>query len=39
MDIRPDFANIEHNGNLVQVSPEKINIGDIIVVKLGEKYH
>ena len=37
MDIRPDFANIEHNGNLVQVSPEKINIGDIIVVKPGEK--
>ena len=37
MDIRPDFANIEHNGNLVQVSPEKINVGDIIVVKPGEK--
>ncbi|MCR4618676.1 MAG: heavy metal translocating P-type ATPase [Lachnospiraceae bacterium] len=38
MDIRPDYANIEdENGNLVQVSPDEVGIGDIIVVKPGEK--
>lgn len=37
MDIRPDFANIEQNGKLVQVDPDKISIGDTIVIKPGEK--
>lgn len=37
MDIRPDFANIEVNGELVKVSPKDININDIIIVKPGEK--
>lgn len=38
MDIRPDYANIEdENGALVQVDPEEIKQGDIIVVKPGEK--
>ena len=37
MDIRPDYANIEQDGALVQVSPEQVHIGDLIVVKAGEK--
>lgn len=37
MDIRPDYANIERGGELVQVDPEEVHIGDIIVVKAGEK--
>lgn len=37
MDIRPDYANIERNGELVQVSPESVEKGSIIVVKPGEK--
>ncbi len=37
MDIRPDYANIEKDGVLVSVSPESVSIGDIIVVKPGEK--
>ena len=37
MDIRPDYANIEENGSLIKKSPESINIGDVIVVKTGEK--
>lgn len=37
MDIRPDYANIEQNGRLIKISPEKINTGDIITVKTGEK--
>ncbi len=37
MDIRPDYANIEQNGSLVQVDPEEVSIGDTIVVKAGEK--
>lgn len=37
MDIRPDYANIERGGGLVQVDPEEISVGDIIVVKAGEK--
>ena len=37
MDIRPDYANIERDGALVQVDPEEVRIGDIIVVKAGEK--
>ena len=37
MDIRPDFANIKKNDSIEKVSPDKINIGDIIIVKPGEK--
>lgn len=37
MDIRPDYANIEVDGELKQVDPEEIAVGDTIVVKAGEK--
>jgi len=37
MDIRPDYANIEIDGQLVKVDPETIQIDDIFVVKPGEK--
>jgi len=37
MDIRPDYANLKVNGELVRVSPETLKPGDIIVVKPGEK--
>lgn len=37
MDIRPDYANIELNGELKQVDPEEVAVGDIIVVKPGER--
>lgn len=37
MDIRPDYANVEKNGVLEQVDPDDVSIGDIIVVKPGEK--
>ena len=37
MDIRPDYANIERDGELVQVDPEEVSVGDVIVVKAGER--
>jgi Cd2+/Zn2+-exporting ATPase len=37
MDIRPDFANLKRNGDLVKVDPDTVSVGDIIVVKAGEK--
>lgn len=37
MDIRPDYANIERDGVLEQVDPEDIAVGDIIVIKPGER--
>jgi Cd2+/Zn2+-exporting ATPase len=37
MDIRPDYANIEKDGQLVRVSPDEVEIGSIIVVQPGEK--
>ena len=37
MDIRPDFANIQRNGKIDKINPEEVNVGDIIVVKPGEK--
>jgi len=37
MDIRPDFANIKLDNQLKKVSPEDVKVGDIIVVKPGEK--
>ncbi len=35
MDIRPDYANVERDGQLVQVDPEQVAIGDVITVKAG----
>lgn len=37
MDIRPDYANIEQDGELVQVDPDEVETGTVIVVKPGEK--
>ncbi|MDE7212177.1 MAG: cadmium-translocating P-type ATPase [Lachnospiraceae bacterium] len=37
MDIRPDYANIEQDGKLVQVDPDEVEIGTVIVVQPGEK--
>ncbi|MBD0385531.1 MAG: cadmium-translocating P-type ATPase [Nostoc sp. C3-bin3] len=37
LEVRPDYANIQTEGELKKVSPETVNIGDIIVVKPGEK--
>ncbi len=37
MDIRPDYANIEVDGQLQQVSPDEVAIGSVIVVQPGEK--
>jgi len=37
MDIRPDYANLRQESGLVRVAPETVEIGDIIVVKPGEK--
>ncbi len=37
MDIRPDFTNVERNGKIEKVSPDNVNVGEIIVVKPGEK--
>ena len=36
MDIRPDYANIERDGQLVQADPDEVAVGDIIVVRPGE---
>ena len=37
MDIRPDYANIEKDGQLERVDPDKVEIGSVIVVQPGEK--
>lgn len=37
MDICPDFANMEQDGELVQVDPDDVEIDDIIVIRPGEK--
>ncbi len=37
MDIRPDTANVKHGDKIEQVAPELVKVGDIIVVKPGEK--
>ena len=37
MDFRPDYANIEQDGELVQVDPDEVEIGTVILVKPGEK--
>lgn len=37
MDIRPDYANLQTGDNVEKVDPDEVNIGDIIIVKPGEK--
>lgn len=37
MDICPEYANIEEDGQLKQVDPDNVEVGDIIVIKPGEK--
>ena len=37
MDIRPDYANVEQDGELMQVDPDEVPVGGIIVVQPGEK--
>lgn len=37
MDIRPDYANIEKDGEIIEVDPDEVEVGDIIIVKVGEK--
>ena len=37
MDIRPDYANVKKGDELVKVDPDEVQIGDIIVIKVGEK--
>jgi len=37
MDIRPDYANIEEDGELTQVDPDEVEVGSIIIVQPGEK--
>ena len=37
MEIKPDIANVERNGNTMQVSPEEVAIGETIVIRPGEK--
>lgn len=37
MDIRPDFANIEKDGEIIEVDPDEVEIGQTIIVQAGEK--
>jgi len=37
VEIRPDYANLKQNGELKKVNPNKVNVGDLIIVKPGEK--
>lgn len=37
MDIRPDYANLEIDGNIEQVSPDTVEVGSVIIVSAGEK--
>ena len=37
MDIRPDYANVEENGELLRVDPDEVAVGTVIVVQPGEK--
>ncbi len=37
MDIRPDYANVKRDGEIITVDPEEVEIGELIVVKPGEK--
>lgn len=37
MDLKPDYANVKRGNDIEKVDPEDVNIGDIIVIKAGEK--
>lgn len=37
MDIRPDYANLEHEGNITKINPAEVKTGSVIVIKPGEK--
>ena len=37
MDIRPDYANVEHGGSVAKIHPNEVSIGTEIVVRRGEK--
>lgn len=37
LDLRPDYANVKRDNGLVTVDPNQVNVGDIIVIKPGEK--
>ena len=37
MDIRPDYANVEHGGSVAKIHPDEVSIGTEIVVRRGEK--
>ena len=37
MDIRPDTANVERDGNVITVNPEQVSMGEIIIVRPGER--
>lgn len=37
MDIRPDYANLLDDGKEIKINPEKVNMGDVIIIKPGEK--
>ena len=37
MDIRPDFAHVKRENNIIRVSPDDVKIGEVIIVKPGEK--
>ncbi|WZL74388.1 heavy metal translocating P-type ATPase [Clostridiaceae bacterium 35-E11] len=37
MDIRPDYANLKGENDIIKISPEEVNIGDYIIVKPGER--
>lgn len=37
MDIRPDYANVERDGTVVEIDPDEVRVGEIIVIKAGEK--
>ena len=37
MDIRPDVANVERNGQVISVDPEEVHVGEVIVVRPGER--
>ena len=37
MDIRPDYANLERDGEIIETDPDEVHINDVIVIKPGEK--
>ncbi|HHT88079.1 MAG TPA: heavy metal translocating P-type ATPase [Clostridiales bacterium] len=37
MDIRPDYANVKKDGEIFKISTDEVNVGDIIVIKPGER--